>query len=122
MQFDFETPKDVATGRSGKWLKMSSLLGRPAAADMIPMWVAQMDFQPAPVLQSAMQDLLNCGEYGYFDYDAFGERVAWWYQNRHGWQPDPAHVFATHGIGNAVGLTLQSLTWRRRDYFQPRLP
>ena len=26
------------------------------------------------------------------------------------WQPDPNHVFATHGIGNAVGLTLQSLT------------
>jgi cystathionine beta-lyase len=110
MQFDFETPKDVATGRSTKWLKMSSLLGRPALTDMIPMWIAQMDFQPAPVLQSAMQDLLKCGEYGYFDYDAFGERVAWWYQNRHGWRPDPAHVFATHGIGNAVGLTLQSLT------------
>ncbi len=110
MQFDFETPKNTATGRSTKWKKMEALLARPADGDMIPMWIAQMDFQPAPFLQSATQSLMNCGEYGYFDYDEFAERIAWWYQNRHGWRPDPAHVFATHGIGNAVGLTLQSLT------------
>lgn len=110
MQFDFETPKNITTGRSTKWENMGALLGRPADGDMIPMWIAQMDFQPAPFLQTATQSLMDCGEYGYFDYDEFAERVAWWYQNRHGWRPDPAHVFATHGIGNAVGLTLQSLT------------
>lgn len=110
MQFDFETPKDITDGRSTKWRKMDMLLGRPADADMLPMWIAQMDFQPAPVLNTAMQALMECGELGYFDYDEFAERIAWWYSNRHGWRPDPAHVFATHGIGNAVGLTLQSLT------------
>ena len=110
MQFDFETPKDITDGRSSKWRKMDMLLGHSADADMIPMWIAQMDFQPAPLLKTAMQDLMECGELGYFDYDEFGKRVSWWYSNRHAWRPDPAHVFATHGIGNAVGLTLQSLT------------
>jgi len=69
-----------------------------------------MDFQPAPCLQNATQALQDCGEYGYFDYAEFAKRISWWYNSRHGWRPDPAHVFATHGIGNAVGLTLQSLT------------
>lgn len=110
MKFDFETPKDITTGRSLKWQHMDLLLGRPAGDDMIPMWIAQMDFQPAPVLQDAAQKLLECGEYGYFDYSQFAERVSWWYKTRHNWRPDPAHVFATFGIGNAVGLTLQALT------------
>lgn len=110
MQFDFETPKDFSLGRNTKWEKMNMLLGRPAESDMIPMWVAQMDFQPAPVLQEAQSALLESGEYGYFDYSNFAERVSWWYKNRHGWRPDPDHIFATFGIGNAVGLTLQSLT------------
>ena len=89
---------------------MDALLGDTPPADMAPMWIAQMDFQPAPFLQTATQALMNCGEYGYFAYDDFAEAIAWWYRTRHGWSPDPAHVFATHGIGNAVGLTLQALT------------
>lgn len=110
MQFDFDTPKDITHGRSTKWLKMGALLGRPVRDDTIPMWIAQMDFQPAPVLLEAQQALIDCGEYGYFDYSDFAERISWWYKTRHGWQPDPNHIFATHGIGNAVGMTLQSLT------------
>lgn len=110
MPFDFETPKTVSTGRSSKWVKMDLLLGETPPEDMLPMWVAQMDFQPAPFLQAATKALLDCGEYGYFDYDNFGQRIAWWYENRHGWRPDPDHVFATHGIGNAIGLVLQALT------------
>lgn len=110
MQFDFVTHKDSDAGGSTKWQKMEMLLGRPVPDDMIPMWIAQMDFQPAPFLQDTLQTLMDCREYGYFGYDAFGERISWWYQNRHNWKPDPAHIFATHGIGNAVGLTLQALT------------
>lgn len=110
MQFDFETPKDITIGRSTKWQKMDMLLGQAVPADTIPMWIAQMDFKPAPVLETAMQALMDCGELGYFDYDDFAERIVWWYANRHNWRPDPSHIFATHGIGNAVGLTLQALT------------
>ena len=110
MQFDFETLKSTDQGRSTKWNAMSALLGRPAPDDMIPMWIAQMDFQPAPFLQAATQALMDCGEYGYFGYGSFAERIAWWYENRHGWRPNTDHVFATHGIGNAVGMTLQALT------------
>ena len=110
MSFDFETPKDTTASRCTKWDKMDMLLGHAPAEGTIPMWVAQMDFQPAPVVQDATRALMACGEYGYFDYDAFAERIAWWYGTRHGWRPNPAHIFASHGIGNAVGLTLQALT------------
>lgn len=110
MSFDFVTPKHSTGRRSSKWERMGALLGYPAPDDMIPMWIAQMDFIAAPVMQKAAQEVLDAGEYGYFTYDDFADRVAWWYKTRHGWRFDPAHLFITHGIGNAVGLTLQSLT------------
>ena len=110
MTFDFDTPKDLDGSRSIKWQGMEMLLNRAAPDDMIPMWVAQMDFQPAPVLTRALTALTDCGEFGYFNYAHFAERIAWWYGTRHGWAPDTSHIFATHGIGNAVGLTLQALT------------
>lgn len=110
MTFDFTTLKNTATGRSTKWVKMDMLMGDTPPADMLPMWIAQMDFMPAPVLQDAIQALMDTGEYGYFAYDDFAQAIAWWYRTRHNWSADPAHVFATHGIGNAVGLTLQALT------------
>lgn len=107
---DFVTPKDTQAGLSTKWVKMDSFLGRPAPADALPMWIAQMDFVPATFLTDAAARLQAAGEYGYFDYASFYTSIAWWQENRHAWQIDPAHIFACHGIGNAVGLTLQSLT------------
>ena len=110
MTFDFTTPKAVRSS-STKWDGQHYLLGREAPGDMIPMWIAQMDFQPGPFLQTALDNLRNEGEYGYFTgLDRFCEKVSWWYDTRFGWTPDPAHMFATHGIGNAIGLTLQTFT------------
>ncbi len=110
MQFDFETTKDQTTGRSSKWAMMEAMLGRAVPQDMIPMWIAQSDLQPAPVLLDVLDDLKACGEFGYFDYSAFARHVAWWYEHRHGWRPNTDHIFELHGIGNAVGVTLQALT------------
>lgn len=109
--FDFTTPKAGLGSRNSKWGNVDLFLGHKAPDDMLAMWVAQMDFQPAPCLQDAMATLMAEGEYGYFNgLDAFFERIAWWYETRHGWSPNPKHVFATHGIGNAIGMALQAMT------------
>ena len=111
MAFDFTTPKDGFAGRSAKWGLMDAVLDGGAPDDAMPMWIAQMDFQPAPVLQQRMRALTDTGEYGYFTgLDEFFASVAWWYENRHGWTPDTRHMFATHGLGNAICMVLQALT------------
>ena len=110
MSFDFTTLKPDLS-RSAKWAACEAVLGHAAPEDCLPMWVAQMDFLPAPVLQDAMTRLIGEGEYGYFTgIDRFREAIVWWYQTRFGWAPDPAHILATHGIGNAIGLTIQTMT------------
>lgn len=109
--FDFTTHRNHLGDRSSKWGNVDAFLGKKAPSDTLAMWLAQMDFQPAPFLQNAMDALRAEGEYGYFTgLDRFFERISWWYETRHGWSPDPAHMFATHGIGNAIGITLQAMT------------
>lgn len=110
MTFDFTQDK-ADFSRSYKWAYVENVLGHAATPDTLPMWLAQMDFAPAPVLQDALTRLMDAGEYGYFSgLETFRQQVAWWYQTRFGWSPDPAHILPTHGIGNAIGLTFQALT------------
>ena len=109
--FDFTTHRNHLGDRSTKWGNVDTFLGKKAAPDTLAMWLAQMDFQPAPFLQNAMDALRAEGEYGYFTgLDRFFARISWWYETRHGWSPDPAHMLVTHGIGNAIGITLQAMT------------
>ena len=50
---------------STKWDRMEAY-GGVSPDDGIPMWVADMDFRAADVLQDAMQRLMDRANYGYF--------------------------------------------------------
>lgn len=64
-------------------------------AEVIPAWVAEMDFQPPPAVQGAMERLVASGEYGYplrnkdradlMVSQAFARRM----QSRFGWKTEP---------------------------------
>ncbi|SEW38403.1 cystathione beta-lyase [Cognatiyoonia koreensis] len=110
MTFNFSSVKPDPS-RSTKWGNCAAIMGQEPREGTLPMWLAQMDFPPAPVLQEAIIKLSETGEYGYFTgLDTFQNAVCWWYKTRFGWSPKPEHVIATHGIGNAIGLTLQAMT------------
>ena len=108
--YDFDTPTDPRATGSLKWTAAGSVLGE-ARADVLPMWVAQMDFAPAPFLTRTAEAVAARGQWGYFGQAAkLREATAWWQGARHGWPADPDHMLATHGLGNAIGLCLQALT------------
>ncbi|MGY6547713.1 MAG: MalY/PatB family protein [Roseinatronobacter sp.] len=93
-----------------KWDAMQSRYG-VAPEDGIAMWVADMDFRPPDAVQRALQAVLDHGIYGYHaEENAYRAAIAWWMAERHGWALDPAHIFTTHGLVNAVGLCLQTWT------------
>ena len=62
--------------------------------DVIPAWVADMDFMPAPVIRQAVQGLVDRGDFGYSWHAArqLPEAFADWEERRHGWRPDPERV------------------------------
>ena len=110
MSYDFDAPYDPRGTGSAKWDAISAILGEDRA-DGLPMWVAQMDFAPAPFLTRAARDTAERGQWGYFvQTPELYAATAWWQEARHGWAADPGDMMATHGLGNAIGLCLQSLT------------
>lgn len=95
---------------STKWDAMAAY-GGVSPADGIPMWVADMDFRAADVLQDAVRDLIERANYGYFTGDReMNAAVAWWMKERHGWDVDPEHMSSTAGLGHAIALILETYT------------
>ena len=107
---DFDEIIDRRGTGATKWDRMEAY-GGVSPADGIPMWVADMDFRAADVLQDAMQALMERANYGYFTGDGeMNEAVAWWMKARHGWDADPAHMSSTAGLGHAIALILETYT------------
>lgn len=108
MNFD-EVIDRRGTG-SVKWDRMQAY-GGVSAEDGIAMWLADMDFRAADVLQEAVQGLMERANYGYFTGDAeMNEAVAWWMKTRHGWNADPDWMCSTYGLGHAIALILETYT------------
>ncbi|WP_428512796.1 MalY/PatB family protein [Roseovarius sp.] len=107
---DFDRLIDRRGTNCAKWDAMPKVYGVPVE-DGIPMWVADMDFSAAEVLQDAVRGLLEKANYGYFTGESeMKDAVAWWMKSRHGWSPDPSHMFSTAGLGNAIAICLQTYT------------
>src|SRR5690242_16463856 len=95
---DFDVPF-LRSRRTNKWHKFPD--------DVLPAWVADMDFGVAPAIAEAMARLARNQEYGYAAREgalqaAFSRRM----QNRFGWQTDPADA---HPIGDLVQASFSSV-------------
>ncbi len=57
--------------------------------DILPAWVADMDFPPAPEVVSAIQEMVDLGDFGYRFHDADLLIPTWcdWIERSHGWRP-----------------------------------
>ena len=77
-------------------------------ADVLPLWVADMDLPPAPPIVEALRELTDRGDFGYnfAAHAALPEVFAGWYAERHGWRPDPSRVRVFTDVLQAVDLAL----------------
>jgi len=89
----------------GKWTKYP--------ADVIPAFVADMDFKVAPAVQTAIAHFTDTQDYGYGKmtdaiplFDAF----AAWMARRHKWQPDPALTHANTDVIQGLVATMVAFT------------
>ena len=55
--------------------------------DVLPMWVADMDFRTAPAVVEALRKRVEHGIFGYTKVPpAYYEAITDWFARRHGWQ------------------------------------
>ena len=79
--------------------------------DVIPVWVADMDFQAPPEVLEAIQARVNHGVFGYTaDPPGFAPALAPHLEALHGWRIDPATVVGTPGVVTGLALSARLLT------------
>lgn len=105
----FDRPTQRRGTHSLKWDSMEARTG-VAAANGLPMWVADMDFPAPPSVQEVLGRYAEHGIYGYFGDDReYRAAIVWWMREQHGWSIQPEWIFTTHGLVNGTALCIQ--TW-----------
>lgn len=104
MEYDFSRPTDRRGTDSYKWDSATE-------ADIIPLWVADMDFETFPGITEALQRRVAHGIFGYTRVpEAYYEAVCRWFDKRHGWHINREDIIYTSGVVPAVSAVIKALT------------
>lgn len=104
MEYDFSRPTDRRGTDSYKW-------DSAPEADIIPLWVADMDFETFPAITEALQRRVAHGIFGYTRVpEAYYEVVCRWFKKRHGWHINREDIIYTSGVVPAVSAVIKALT------------
>lgn len=93
---------------SVKWDTMASRYGRE---DLLPLWVADMDFASPPCIVEALRKAADFGVFGYFAPPAsYQDAFIHWETERHGVTPERAWLRFTPGVITGMFWAISSLT------------
>ena len=82
-----------------------------SAPDMLPLWVADMDFAVAPAIQKAIRQRAQHPVFGYtYVQDDYYDAVISWYERRHHWKIEREWMLYTIGIVPAMSVAIKALT------------
>lgn len=79
--------------------------------DTIALWVADMDFETAPCVMSALKARMEHGCFGYTMVpESFYQATIDWFRCRHGWQIDRSWFIYTSGVVPAISAIIKAMT------------
>ena len=103
-EFDFNAPAVRRGSGCMKWDEAPD-------SDVIPLWVADMDFRTAPNIIRALSKRVEHGVFGYtFVDDEYYQRLADWFSSRHGWTFARGQVIYISGVVPALSAIIKALT------------
>ena len=104
MKYDFDEPVPRRGTNSYKWDTVKD-------EDVLPMWVADMDFRTAPAIVGALQKRVEHGIFGYTKVPpAYYEAVVNWFRRRHAWLIEKEWIVYTTGVVPAISAIVKALT------------
>ncbi|MGN0991049.1 MAG: MalY/PatB family protein, partial [Candidatus Ventricola sp.] len=111
MEFD-QAYFDAGISRVGtdceKW---DGMIEETGDQDMIPMWVADMDFPSPPAIGKAMEGVLSWGTWGYtISGEKDAEALCAYWVRRHGVQFEPGEVLMSPCVVTGMRVALRALT------------
>lgn len=103
MRYDFDTPVNRFGTNCVKYDEMPN-------RDTIALWVADMDFETAPVIRRALSERMSHGCFGYtFVPDSYYQASIDWFSRRHGWQTQRSWYIYTSGVVPAISAIIKAV-------------
>ena len=91
-----------------KYDRRAAIFGRE---DVIPLWVADMDFPAPDFVTEALAERLADGAFGYAKPDAAHfEAIADWLCDQHGWHVCPEQIVPVPGVVPAMAMAIRAFT------------
>ena len=108
MKFDFDRVIDRTGTASFKWDLVDGIFG---GAGLLPLWVADMDFESPPEVVEALVKRARHGVYGYTaPMPEYYRAAAEWFERRHAWRIAPEWIVTAPGVVPALNLLIQTFT------------
>lgn len=97
--------------RSVKWDWMEKIYDINDASDILPMWVADMDFAAPTVVSEALQERINHPIFGYsYICEGCKTAVQSWLHNKHNWETETEWMLFHHGVVPAIATVVETFT------------
>lgn len=104
MMFDFNNKTERRGTNSYKWDMTTD-------SEVIPMWVADMDFPASPAIIDVLRKRVEHGVFGYTKVpDTYYEAIVNWFDRRHGWKIAKDWILYTTGVVPAVSVAIKAMT------------
>ena len=108
MAFDFDK---IIDRRGTDCIKFDGAVSRGKPANVLPLWVADMDFSAPDCVLDALAERVRHGIFGYSEPGAgYFDALAGWFTERFGYVFDPAWVILTPGVVNAICTAIRAFT------------
>jgi cystathionine beta-lyase len=105
---DFDS---IVDRRGTKSLKYDFAVRRGKPADVLPLWVADMDFKTSSYVTDALAKMVEHGIFGYSESeDSYFESVKGWMKRRHDWDVEESWLTKTPGVVYALAMAVQAYT------------
>lgn len=108
MSFDFDS---VINRYDSICVKYNSAREKGYPPDIIPMWVADMDFQSPPCVINALRKAVDHGIFGYSSpKEGYYSAICNWFRDRFDWQMEKEWIVQTGGVVFALSTAVRALT------------
>ena len=108
MKYNFDEPVDRSQNRSAKYDERVKNFGTD---DVIPLWIADMDFKTAQPIVDACKKKAEEGIWGYTSRpDSYFKAYADWQERRNGWKFDPSLCSWSLGVVPALAGIIKLFT------------
>ncbi len=108
MTFSFDKQIERRNTRAVKWDLVKALYG---SEDVLPMWVADMDFEVPPAVKDALTERAKHGVFGYtFTDNALQDTITDWLEYKHDWKVKSTSIQYSPGVIATLYMAIQTFT------------